>query len=181
MRAVLSWLRGEPKHCNMAAIPTVAEEDARRPTRERETLIREQTRAVNRIRSALIRFGAAERSRQSISERLECFCNAHIFCTQADVSARQTNLCQASADRRLSGNERRSSGRAALLTVLIGEQRAFLRDTVDVRRFVSHNAVVVRAYIEPADVVSHDHWDVRLAPGGCWLCLRLPRLRPKRR
>jgi transposase len=57
MRAVLGWLRGEPKHCNMAAIPTVAEEDARRPTRERETLIREQTRAVNRIRSMLIRFG----------------------------------------------------------------------------------------------------------------------------
>ena len=57
MRAVLGWLRGEPKHCSMAAIPTVAEEDARRPTRERETLIREQTRAVNRIRSTLIRFG----------------------------------------------------------------------------------------------------------------------------
>jgi transposase len=57
MRAVLGWLRGEPKHCNMAAIPTVAEEDARRPTRERETLIRVQTRAVNRIRSSLIRFG----------------------------------------------------------------------------------------------------------------------------
>ena len=50
LRAVLGWLRGEAKHCNMAAIPTVAEEDARRPTRERETLIREQTRAVNRIR-----------------------------------------------------------------------------------------------------------------------------------
>jgi transposase len=57
MRAVLGWLRGEPKHCNMPAIPTVSEEDARRPTRERETLIREQTRAVNRIRSTLIRFG----------------------------------------------------------------------------------------------------------------------------
>ena len=28
MRAVLGWLRGEPKHCSMAAIPTVAEEDA---------------------------------------------------------------------------------------------------------------------------------------------------------
>ena len=41
MRAVLGWLRGEPKHCSMAAIPTVAEEDARRPTRERETLVRE--------------------------------------------------------------------------------------------------------------------------------------------
>jgi len=57
MRAVLGWLRGEPKHCNMAAIPTVTEEDARRPTRERETLVREQTRAVNRIKSTLIRFG----------------------------------------------------------------------------------------------------------------------------
>jgi len=57
MRAVLGWLRGEPKHCNMAAIPTVAEEDARRPTRERETLVREQTRAVNRIKSTFFRFG----------------------------------------------------------------------------------------------------------------------------
>jgi transposase len=57
MRAVLGWLRGEAKHCSMAAIPTLAEEDARRPTRERETLVREQTRAVNRIKSTLIRFG----------------------------------------------------------------------------------------------------------------------------
>jgi hypothetical protein len=37
MRAVLGWLRGEAKHCSMAAIPSIAEEDARRPTRERET------------------------------------------------------------------------------------------------------------------------------------------------
>jgi transposase len=57
MRAVLGWLRGEAKHCSMAAIPSIAEEDARRPTRERETLVREQTRAMNRIKSTLIRFG----------------------------------------------------------------------------------------------------------------------------
>src|SRR5215468_5720088 len=57
MRAVLGWLPSEPKHCSMAAIPTVAEEDARRPNRERETLVREQTRAINRIKSMLIRFG----------------------------------------------------------------------------------------------------------------------------
>src|ERR1700740_2692222 len=38
MRAVLGWLRGEPKHCSMAAIPTIAEEDARRPNREHQTL-----------------------------------------------------------------------------------------------------------------------------------------------
>jgi transposase len=57
MRAVLGWLRGDAKHCSMAAIPSIAEEDARGSTRERETLIREQTRAVNRIKSTLIRFG----------------------------------------------------------------------------------------------------------------------------
>jgi transposase len=56
-RSLVAFDQARPKHCNMAAIPTVAEEDARRPTRELETLIREQTRAVNGIRSTLIRFG----------------------------------------------------------------------------------------------------------------------------
>ena len=50
MRAVLGWLRGEPKHCSMVAIPTLAEEDARRPHRERETLVKEQTLVVNRMK-----------------------------------------------------------------------------------------------------------------------------------
>jgi transposase len=31
-RAFLGWLRGEPKHCSMAAIPTLEDEDARRPS-----------------------------------------------------------------------------------------------------------------------------------------------------
>jgi transposase len=57
MRAVLGWLRGEPKHCNMVAIPTLAEEDARRPSRERETLVRDQPRIVNRVKATLVRFG----------------------------------------------------------------------------------------------------------------------------
>jgi transposase len=57
LRAVLGWLRGEPKHCNMVAIPTLAEEDARRPHRERETLVKEQTRVVNRMKATLVRFG----------------------------------------------------------------------------------------------------------------------------
>jgi transposase len=57
MRALLGWLRGEPKHCSMAAIPTIADEDARRPNREHQMLVQEQTRLVNRIKSTLIRFG----------------------------------------------------------------------------------------------------------------------------
>jgi transposase len=57
MRAVLGWLRGEPKHCSMAAIPTLAEEDARRPNRAHEMLAGESTRIVNRMKAILIRFG----------------------------------------------------------------------------------------------------------------------------
>jgi transposase len=57
LRAVLGWLRGERKHCSMAAIPTLAEEDARRPHREHETLVGERSRVVNRMKSALVRLG----------------------------------------------------------------------------------------------------------------------------
>ena len=56
-RAFLGWLRGEEKHCTMAAIPTRAEEDAKRPSRERETLVGERTRLVNRMKGALVRHG----------------------------------------------------------------------------------------------------------------------------
>ena len=41
----------------MAEIPTLEEEDAERPTREREGLVRERTRLVNRIKGALARLG----------------------------------------------------------------------------------------------------------------------------
>jgi len=32
-RAFLGWLRGERGHCSMARVPTIAEEDAKRPNR----------------------------------------------------------------------------------------------------------------------------------------------------
>jgi len=56
-RAFLGWLRGEPKHCSMAAIPTPEDEDARRPSREREGLVGERTRIVNRLKANLARLG----------------------------------------------------------------------------------------------------------------------------
>jgi transposase len=57
MRAFLGWLRGELKHCSMAAIPSMQEEDAKRPNRERQTLTEESTRLINRMKAMLIRFG----------------------------------------------------------------------------------------------------------------------------
>ena len=57
MRVFLGWLRGERGHCGMVAIPTIEEEDAKRPHRERESLVSERTRIINRMKSALVRLG----------------------------------------------------------------------------------------------------------------------------
>jgi transposase len=56
-RAFLGWLRGERGHCSMTRVPTIAEEDAKRPNRERDCLVGERTRIVNRIKSTLARLG----------------------------------------------------------------------------------------------------------------------------
>jgi transposase len=56
-RAFLGWLRGERDHCKMVAIPTMKDEDAKRPNRERENLVGEQNRIVNRMKAALVRLG----------------------------------------------------------------------------------------------------------------------------
>ena len=57
IRVFLGWLRGEPRHCSMVAIPTLEQEDAKRPSREREGLVGERTRIVNRMKAALARLG----------------------------------------------------------------------------------------------------------------------------
>src|SRR4249920_2014552 len=56
-RSFLGWLRGERDHCKMVAIPTTQDEDAKRPNREHESLVGEQSRIVNRMKATLIRFG----------------------------------------------------------------------------------------------------------------------------
>jgi transposase len=56
-RAFIGWLRGEPNHCSMVPIPSLEEEDAKRPNRERESLVGERTRIVNRMKSLLARLG----------------------------------------------------------------------------------------------------------------------------
>ena len=57
MRVFLGWLRGERGHCGMVAVPTIEEEDAKRPSRERESLVGERTRIINRMKAALARLG----------------------------------------------------------------------------------------------------------------------------
>src|SRR5262244_1003207 len=56
-RTFLGWLRSERDHCKMVAVPTIEDEDAKRPNRERESLVGEQTRIVNRMKATLTRLG----------------------------------------------------------------------------------------------------------------------------
>ena len=56
-RSFLGWLRGEANHCSMAAIPTLDEEDAKRPNREHQSLVEERTKIINRMKGTLTRLG----------------------------------------------------------------------------------------------------------------------------
>jgi transposase len=54
---LLGWLRGEPRRCTMAPIPSETEEDMREPGREREALVKARLKVENQIASLLIRYG----------------------------------------------------------------------------------------------------------------------------
>jgi len=73
MRAFLGWLRGETRHCSMVAIPTIEEEDARRPNRERQNLVTEQTRIINQMKAIFARFGirTLRPTMRKVAEKLE--------------------------------------------------------------------------------------------------------------
>jgi hypothetical protein len=62
----------------------------------------------------------------------------------------------------LSGDECGAAGCTRLLAVIIGEDRAFVGNAVDVRGAVTHLAAIVGADIPVADIVSHNDEDVRL-------------------
>src|SRR6476660_317909 len=72
-RGFLGWLRGERGHCSMARVPTIAEEDAKRPNRERECLVGERTRIINRMKATLARLGVRnfKPTLRKAAERLE--------------------------------------------------------------------------------------------------------------
>ena len=79
----------------------------------------------------------------------------------ADISARLTDRCHSGADRKFACDEVRASGRAACFRIVVGESHSFRRQPVKVRRFTGHNALMVRADIEPTNVVTHDEKDIR--------------------
>ena len=59
LRTLMAHLRGEPRVVRIVQVPTVEQEDARRASRERERLIKEQTAHTNRIKALLRLSGMA--------------------------------------------------------------------------------------------------------------------------
>ena len=53
LRTLMAWQRGEPRVCAMTVPPSPSEEDRRRVSRERATLLRERIQHTNRIRGLL--------------------------------------------------------------------------------------------------------------------------------
>jgi len=60
LRALLAFKRGEPRVCSMVRPPTPEAEDERRICREREALIEERVRHVNRIKGLLFSQGVRD-------------------------------------------------------------------------------------------------------------------------
>jgi transposase len=59
VRALLAYKRGEPRVCAMLQVPTPAEEDRRRISRERKALTNERVRHANRIKGLLFSQGVS--------------------------------------------------------------------------------------------------------------------------
>jgi transposase len=61
LRVLAAWLGGDRQVCSMVRVPTPEEEDAKRPHREREHLVQEKLRLVNRIEALLFTQGIRAR------------------------------------------------------------------------------------------------------------------------
>jgi transposase len=73
VRTLMAYKRGEPRVCSMVVAPTPEEEDPRRISRERRTLIKERIEHVNRIKGLLASQGIFEYepTRKDFRNRIE--------------------------------------------------------------------------------------------------------------
>jgi hypothetical protein len=63
----------------------------------------------------------------------------------------------------LTREERRTTGSAALLAIVVEETKPFLCEAVDVGRLVTHDAVAIAAQIRDADIIAEDDENVGLS------------------
>jgi transposase len=147
MRALFGWLRGEPGHCRMVAIPTVEQEDARRPGREREALVGERTRLTNTIKAELALWGIQgfKPNLKKAAERLEALRTADGEPLPPNTLARLLRLLER---RRLVGEQIKAIEEAAA--------RAVERDPTGPNALVLLLAKVRGVGLETAQMLVHE-------------------------
>ena len=77
-------------------------------------------------------------------------------CGHPDRRTGLANSGQASADRQLTRDEVSAASGAGRFGVVVGETHPLGGKFVEVRRLAGHDALVIGADIEPANVVAHD-------------------------
>src|SRR5262249_24564289 len=100
--------------------------------------------------------------RGRVAQWFEQFGDGRVFLVQTNRRGRKPDFGQPGAQSVLTGDERRPSGGATLLGIVIGEQHALIGDAVDVWGLVAHEPTRVAAEVGHADVIAPDDDDVRL-------------------
>jgi hypothetical protein len=98
-----------------------------------------------------------------VTHRLEDRGDRGGFGGESQVSACLTHGGEAGPDRKLTRDEVCSTGRTARLGVIVGEEHPLRGQAIEVGSAPRHDAAVVCADVEPADVVCHHEDDVRFA------------------
>jgi transposase len=132
----------------MVAIPSLQEEDAKRPTRERENLVGERTRIINRMKACLVRFGIRNfnLTLRTAPDRLNA------LCTPEGVSLPPNTLAEL----------RRDLARLRFVMDQINEievarlQRLERAPTAEPHAMVRLLARVIGVGIETADMLVHE-------------------------
>ncbi|KAG1246706.1 hypothetical protein G6F65_020545 [Rhizopus arrhizus] len=92
--------------------------------------------------------------------------NRDVPVLQSYGGTRDTDFRQAGAARRLPGNEGGPARRATVFSVVVGENRAFIGDTIDIGRSVAHDPSGVGADVGLPHVIPKNDKNVRLLAGG---------------
>src|SRR5262249_2862711 len=79
----------------------------------------------------------------------------------------KADLGESGANAMLTSEKRGAPGRTRLLTVVMEELDTLATDAVNIRSFVTHQALGIGAQVRNADVVAPDYEDVGLASRPC--------------
>src|SRR5262245_56150594 len=104
-----------------------------------------------------------------VAQRFERLGNGDVALLQANGGAWNADLGETGAQTGLAGDERRSTGGATILRIVVGEQHAFLGDAINIGSLIPHQPVCIGADVRLPDIVTEDDEDVWLLPRRCLL------------